>query len=314
MKMELDCISCTVRQLMKTVRFVTEDPDLQRRVINKTFQFLEKASFEVPPPELASHIYRIIGDVTGNGDPYRKIKDEYNRSALRVYDELKSHIFESRDPFGTAARLAIAGNGIDYGTGQNPVSVRQVIEDMDTGEFHINHIDSLVRDLRQASKILYIADNAGEIVFDKLLIETIREFCTNGEVEITLVVRGKPVINDATMNDALDVGMDEVARVIDNGSDVPGTILKFSSSELRRCFEKSDLIISKGQGNYETLHAEEKLIYYLLIVKCPVTGGHLGATKGDFVLKCNRIPGTFPDTSQRKGESASRNNSRSKEG
>ncbi len=294
MKLELDCISCTVRQLMKTVRFVTEDQDLQRRVINKAFQFLEGASFEVSPPELASHIYRIISDIADDGDPYRKIKDEYNRSALRVYDDLKRTVFESSEPLKMAVRLAIAGNGIDYGTSNSPVSVQQVIEDMGTGTFHTNHVDSLASDLRRVEKILYLADNAGEIVFDKLLIETIRRLYAVEGVEITLVVRGKPVINDATMKDALDIGMDEVARVIDNGTDVPGTILKYASPELRRCFEESELIISKGQGNYETLNEVDKLIYYLFIVKCPVTGGHLGAKKGDFVLKCNRDVGTRP--------------------
>jgi hypothetical protein len=140
-------------------------------------------------------------------------------------------------------------------------------------------IDMLRESIDSAKNILYLGDNCGEIVFDRLLIEQLPLD------KVTFVVRGGPIINDATMGDARETGMTELVNVIDNGSNIPGTVLEKCSKEFRECFVDADLIIAKGQGNYETLSSCEKNIFFLLQAKCPVISGHIGCEQGSFIVK-----------------------------
>ena len=288
MKTNLECIPCIIRQTVDTVRYSTDDPNLQRAVVNRVLHFLYNASLEVTPPELGKKVYHIISNNTRNKDPYREMKHSYNQSALEIYDDLSKLIDQDSNPLEMAAKLAIMGNIIDYGVTNNPISIQQVITDSKKIEFSINHLDYLLKDLRRDTNILYLADNAGEIVFDKLLLETFRHSFPGKEFNITVVVRGGPIIDDATKEDAEFTRMNEVARVIDNGDDTPGTLLKYVSDEMRKYYDQAELIISKGQGNYETLDQEKKLMYFLLKVKCPIIAKNICAKEGDTVLKCNK--------------------------
>ena len=141
-------------------------------------------------------------------------------------------------------------------------------------------------DAANAQDILYLADNAGEIVFDRLLIEQLPM------QKITVVVKGFPIINDATMEDAVAAGLTEIVSVIDNGSDAPGTILEICSDAFVSRFEQADLIITKGQGNYETLSDIDKNIYFILKAKCPVIASDLGCPIGQMVLINKRVQTT----------------------
>ena len=290
MKTELDCIPCFVRQTLETLRHATSHSALQRSVFNEVLIYLKDADFDLSPPEIARHIYYLIKAITGSDDPYSKIKEKDNLSALEVYGYMKRLATHSTNPLELGAKLAVAGNMIDFGANQLPKRIEDVLSAVDKMSFFINHFDSLIRDLRGAQEILYLADNAGEIVFDKFFLEMIRRNISNGEnLDITVVVRGKAVINDATKSDALAIGMDEIARIIDNGDDTPGTVLNRTSAVFKRHFDQADLIISKGQGNYETLDTSEKQIYFLFQVKCPVLAEKIKADEGEFVIMNNLL-------------------------
>ncbi len=236
--------------------------------------------FHDTPPVMGQRIHRLIRRLVADDDPYRGIKARFNEMALALYPELKKRLDEASDPLETAVRLAIAGNVIDFGSNYD-------LEDSHVGEAIEGSLvaplsRSAVEDLREsadrATSILYLGDNAGEIVFDRLLIELLPY------QKITYVVRGSPVINDATMSDALATGMTDLVEVIDNGSDAPGTILEDCSAAFRRRFQSADLVIAKGQGNYETLSEADKRIRFLLKVKCPVIARDIGCDADSLVV------------------------------
>ncbi|MCK4661108.1 MAG: DUF89 family protein [Phycisphaerae bacterium] len=285
MQTYFECAPCFVRQALDASRMVTDDPTVHERLIRETLLLVAEMPFDRSPPWMGQRIHRLLRELTGEKDPYRQVKQHSNNLALSLYAELKERVRGSADPFATAVRLAIAGNVIDFGCRSHlgDDEVHQAIEDAMVGS-----VDEVaMADLRQAVEgvgdILYLADNAGEIVFDRLLIEEMPQD------RITLVVRGSPVINDATREDAEVAGLNSLVKVMDNGSDVPGTILESCSPSFQACFARSDLIIAKGQGNYETLSGGGRNIFFLLKVKCPVIAGHIGCDVGQVVvLRQNR--------------------------
>jgi len=204
--------------------------------------------------------------------------------ALEIYPHLKEKVAKAQDRLLMAVEIAIAGNVIDYGA-KNTLNIEEEIDRLLDEEFSskvgktIFDYAHFKKDLLQAKTVLYLGDNAGETVFDRVLIEEIPK----GK-EIIYAVREKPVINDALMEDALMCGIDQCAKVMSSGVDAPGTILKFCSQEFCRIFESADIIISKGQGNYETLNSEGGRIYFLFRAKCPVIARHAQVALGDIVL------------------------------
>lgn len=286
MKLSLDCIPCILRQTLDAARMVSDDPLVHQQILRETMRWAGEMDYEQSPPELAQRIHRRLREITGVEDPYRAAKDRMNRLALDLLPTLRAEVETSRDPLLMAARLAIAGNIIDMGINGNltDADIRQAIEKAFTEPF-CGEIDTFRQALGQAQSILYLADNAGEIAFDRLLIEKI------SPERVTLVVRGRPVINDATLIDARDVGLDQVVRVIDNGSDAPGTILHDCSPEFRSLFASADLIIAKGQGNYETLNEAPEQIFFLFKVKCPLVASHVFQPVGMQMLVRSNPPG-----------------------
>jgi len=279
MKTFFDCIPCFVRQALDSVRRATSDETVHEKVLRETLGALSEMDLKGSPPAMGHKIHRFIRERVGEGDPYRQMKDESNRLALELYPALESRVAHSSYPLETAVRLAIAGNIMDVAVkgdvGQ--IDVNEAIEQALTSPFD-GDMDEFVSAIATANSILYLADNAGEIVLDRLLIERL-------PVEkVTVAVRGRPVINDATMADARAAGITQLAEVIDNGTDVPGTILDECSATFRSRFEEADLVIAKGQGNYETLSDVEKRIFFLLKVKCPVIAADIGYELGSLVL------------------------------
>jgi len=197
-------------------------------------------------PLFSLELHKILRSYTHNHDPYKEEKKKYNNQAISMLPELEYIIRQSVDPFSTALRLAIAGNIIDFAANDN-FNLQATIDRALFTEFAIDHSVRLKDKIEKAETVLYLGDNAGEIVFDKLFIRTINH------PDLTYVVRGAPVINDATMEDAEYIGMKEIANVISNGFDAPSTVPDKSSEEFRQYFRKADLIISKGQGNLEGL-------------------------------------------------------------
>ncbi|MBS3819465.1 DUF89 family protein [bacterium] len=277
MKAYIDCYPCFFNQTIKTARRITKDEKKIWEILNQVSKFIPQIPFGATPPEIGREIYRIISEQTGVEDPFQEIKKDCIQQALSLYPEMRKKRDSSRDPLMTAIRLSIAGNVIDFGTSRTfdlEKDVRQILSQ----DFAVCDYDEFLRGLEKASRILYIADNAGETVFDRFLLEVL-------PVPITYVVRGQAIINDATKEDARISGIEKEAFIVSSGCDAPGTIMNLCSEEFSEMFRSADLIISKGQGNYEGLSEEPLPIFFLLKAKCGVIAEDLGVEKGSIVLK-----------------------------
>jgi len=281
MQIFLDCIPCFVRQALDSARLATNDKQIHEQVIREVLRLASDLDMSQSPPAIGREIHRLIRKLIDNNDPYRELKQRHNRLALKMYADLEERVRTSDDPLETAVRLAIAGNIIDLGvkTSIEECEIEGTIRDCLTADFNNQQIKDFRNAVSRAGKILYLADNAGEIVFDRLLIEQLPV------QRVAVVVKGEPVINDATIKDAKTAGLTDIVEVIDNGSDAPGTILESCSEAFRDRFEDADLIIAKGQGNYETLSDLDKNIFFLLKAKCPVIAGDLGCEVGEMILQ-----------------------------
>jgi len=280
MKTYFDCIPCFVRQAVDSVRRATDDETVHEQVLRQALLAISQMDLRESPPAMGYKIHRFIRERVGENDPYREMKDLSNQLALELYPSLQSRVAHSPDPLETAIRLAIAGNIMDVAVkgdvGQ--IDVHESIEDALAGPLD-GDVAGFADAVSSAQSILYLADNAGEIVLDRLLIERLPLD------KVTVAVRGAPVINDATMDEARVAGLTELVEVIDNGVDVPGTILEKCSAAFRKRFAEADLIIAKGQGNYETLSNTDRRIFFMLKVKCPVIGKDIGHEVGAVVLR-----------------------------
>jgi uncharacterized protein with ATP-grasp and redox domains len=280
MRTYFDCIPCFVRQVLDSVRMITDDERLHEKVMREALKMAREMDLSQNPPVMAQKIHRFIREITGVDDPYLEVKNRFNTLALQLYPKLKQQVEASIDPIETAVRLAIAGNIIDFGVNSAVESsqVEQTIVESLTNPLDTKSLEMFKRAVSQAEEILYLGDNAGEIVFDRLLIEQLPF------EKMTFVVKGGPILNDAVMEDAQIVGLTDIVDVIDNGSDAPGTILDDCSETFRRRFNRSDVVISKGQGNYETLSDVDKNIFFLVRPKCNVLARHLSCEIGSLVL------------------------------
>ena len=275
----LDCIPCFVRQTLDAARLITDDPAIHERLLRSVLADVSSMDLNISPPQMGQHIHRLIRQYTGDADPYKKIKDRFNRFALDLMPEMEMCVSKADDPFEAAMRLAIAGNIIDFGVKStlDDAEVSTSIRDALTVPL-VGDVDELRAAVDGARNILYIADNAGEIVFDKLLLARLPLD------RVVLGVRGNPVINDATLEDAESVGITDMVRVISSGSDVPGTVYAECSEEFRVVYDQADVIIAKGQGNYETLSQARENIFFLLKAKCPVIADDIGCEVGRLVV------------------------------
>lgn len=229
-------------------------------------------------PEIQRELNKEFCRIINVKDPFKEEKANSNHIALELYKAWKPKVLSSVNPFDLALRLSIAGNIMDYGA-NNSFDVHETINKVLKTSFAIDHSELLKNKIKKAKRILYLGDNAGEIVFDKLFIETIMHH------EVFYAVKGAPVLNDVTMTDAKEVGMDVVADVISNGFNAPSTVLNKCSKEFLEVYNMADLIISKGQGNYEGLMYEnDPRIFFLLMAKCDVIAEKLNVTKGSFVV------------------------------
>ena len=276
MKTYLECVPCFLRQALEAAKLAGVSRKVQREVLDEVSLVMPTFSFDVPPPVIARTVYGIVNKHVGGEDSYGKVKQKSNDMALELYPKLKKMVGQGSDELLNAVRLAVTGNVIDYGV-PHTFDVEKEIEECLDKEFFIFDYYEFKDLVLKAQNILYILDNAGEIVFDKVLIETIPK-------DVVCAVRGKPIINDVTMDDAKYVGLEKAAKVISSGSDIPGTLPEECTDEFRKYYDKADLVISKGQGNYETLADEKKPIFFIFKAKCKVVADHLGCKVGDMIL------------------------------
>jgi uncharacterized protein with ATP-grasp and redox domains len=233
-------------------------------------KYFRGEDWRVTSPEIIKNVWLKLLEVSGEVDPMKEIKKEQNSRALGIYPVAKKMVLKSRDPFLAAIKLSIAGNAIDAMTEVRGETTEKVLERWNKFEIDVENVNRLKGRLKRTRKLIYLGDNCGEIIFDKLLLEVLHEMY---HLDITFVTRTLPVMNDATLQDALSVDMDQVAQIMENGvhEPFPGILMKKTSQELKAKMEASALIISKGGGNYDSLTEEEGLkekVSFLLLAKC----------------------------------------------
>jgi len=280
MKTYLDCLPCFMSQALRAGRMATKDEKKIKELLDSVGCMIKDIPMDSTPPETGYLIYQKVREITGVEDPYKKIKESNIKEALVLYPKLKQVVKNSGNKLLTAIRIAIAGNIIDLGVGKEFNILKEVDKILDQ-EFAIFDFEKFQYQLKNAKSILYLGDNAGESVFDKILI---------GELSkpVTYVVRDIPVINDVTFEDAISSGLDEVAEIISSGSSAPGTILSLCNDAFLDRFNNADMIISKGQGNYEGLSNVDRSVFFLLKAKCNVIANNLQVKENDIVLKSIR--------------------------
>ncbi len=279
MRTHIDCFPCFLRQTTIALAQLSDNNSLQEEVIREVLPIIQCADTSKPPAYTTTFIHRRIREKLGQ-DPFRKVKKEYNSHAMERYPMLKVRIRRSEDPLWTASRLAISGNVIDFGIYTSVDIESSILRSLET-HIAVDDYEVFRDDLQRRAEILYLLDNAGEIVFDRLLIE---ELVAMGK-KVRAVVKGSAVLNDVTAEDAMQTGLHDICEVIDNGSDAIGTILEWASREFRACYDGAELVISKGQGNFETLIGNGKKTYYLFQSKCDVVSKELGLSPGSMLLK-----------------------------
>jgi len=287
MRTYLDCYPCFLRQALDAARKAGAGVEQQKAVLSRVLDVLGEVEPSTTPPEIGYRVHRIVRCVVNDGDPYRAAKEASTHQALALYPRLKALVAQADEPLDIAVRLSIAGNIIDLGPAQE-YDLWGTVERVLAQPYAVDDRFALRRALSSAGRVLVLADNAGETVFDRLLIETL-------DVPVTYAVKGGPVLNDATREDALAAGVDRVAEIVDTGSDAPGTILDWCSEEFRRLYEGAELVVAKGQANYETLSEEGSEVFFLLQAKCPIIARDVGVPVGSIVLKQGTAPGFQPD-------------------
>jgi len=287
MRVYLDCFPCFVRQALDAARFVTDNEEIHKKVVRAVLCLAAEMDMHQPPPVIGQHVHRLIREITGKEDPYHEQKHRSNKLALRLYREMEQDVQEAPDPLEAAIRLAIAGNILDFGVNSQleHAHAEKVIGAALRDDFDGTELSAFSAAVNQAEDILYLGDNAGEIVFDRVLIEKLPR------AKVTFVVKGSPVINDVTMEDAKAAGLIDLVEVITNGSDGPGTILESCSSTFRKRFRRADLIVAKGQANYESLSDIDKDMFFILKAKCPVIARDLDCEIGEMILRRSNVSG-----------------------
>jgi damage-control phosphatase, subfamily I len=289
MKTYLECFSCFLNHGLDISRRVGLDEPGQRDVLNRIAGMIPTFDLETKPPTMSLEINRMIRELTGVEDPFFEEKRRSNDLAMAAADQVRRSISQAEDRLKRAVEYAIAGNIIDLGA-KKDLDIDAEMEALVAGEEEqiererpeAFRLARFRQELEGASTLLYITDNAGEIVFDMLFIEVLQELFPG--LSITVAVRDRPVINDATLEDARDVGLDRLVPVISSGSAAPGTPLELCSPDFLERFESADMVIAKGQGNYETLSDAPRPVYLLFKVKCPVVARSSGGELGDVML------------------------------
>ncbi len=280
----LDCYPCALRQALEVARHAGLAPAEQRALLFETMAILRELEDDATPPQIAQRVHRQTR-LRIQHDRYASAKRTQNEVALGLLPRLRERIATAADPFELAVRYSVAGNVIDLGVLQASFDVEQELREVEHAGFARWDLEPLRRAAIEAQRIVLLTDNAGEIAFDRLLVEQLGTIST---AEIAAVVRGSPILNDATLEDARRVGLDEVVPVISNESDAPGTLLTEIGDQARALIMQADLVISKGQGNYESLSRASLPIVFLLKAKCAVLAEDLGVPLGSFIVAMHR--------------------------
>ncbi len=274
----VDCYPCFLRQALTAARMAGASDAMEWQVVHHVLELVRDLPEGATPPELVDRVHRLVRESIGSGDPYAGAKASSTAAALDLYPRLTELVAASPDPFETAVRIAIAGNIIDLGVHDEVPDLWATVERVLAAPLAVDDLAALRDAVAEADHVLYLADNAGETVFDRVLVEAL-------PVPVVYAVKGGPVLNDATRVDAEAAGLATCATVIDTGSDAPGTTAALCSSSFRAAFTRAPLVIAKGQANYETLSDAGPRVFCLLQVKCPVIARDAGVPVGSVVVR-----------------------------
>ncbi|MBM7558652.1 damage-control phosphatase ARMT1 family protein [Marinitoga litoralis] len=287
-----ECIGCIIDQIKNIINknFKEYDEKQKFEIMREvSSEMLKYSSYGKKPIEMARIIYDKLGEYTGHTDYFKEEKKQSNETFLEVFDEMYKFLKNSNNPLKDAAKLSALGNVIDYGVKNSFGELEWELENiLKMKKFTIDSFDSFINYLEDAKILLYIHDNAGEIVLDKLFIKLIKEKYPS--LHVVSAVRDIPIINDVTLEDAKEIGLEEVSdEVISSGSKIPGTLLSDVNQEFMIAYKQADIIISKGQGNYEGLSNEDEKIFFVMMAKCPVVSRELGVNVGDLIFQENVV-------------------------
>ena len=288
MKVYPECGPCMVRQASEAIDLATNDSDLKIDTINEVFKYLSK-NFKVGAPsnKIGSNMHRIIKMKTKCHDPYIKKKEIGNQIAIDLFPKVEK-ILKEDDSLENYVKIAIIGNILDFAALGLDIDFEKMINDSFNQDLAINHIEDFKNSMKKVDSLLYLVDNTGEIVFDKLLIEKLRSY----DINITVAVKEKPILNDACMEDAIAIGLDKIVNLITTGTDSVGIVYGDLSDEFREIFNSHSFIISKGLGNYEGLtevNLDEKDVFYLFSAKCSAIAKDSNVNLGDNILLSQKM-------------------------
>lgn len=285
MQMNLDCIACFVRQATEACRLIGTGPDDSERILKACLKGLSEFDLKSTPPLTGQYVHRLIREYSNSRDPYKNMKREMNQLAIREYRLLRERVQQADNPLQMACKIAVSGNILDSGVHEhlNEKMVHSNLQKAHTEEVDAD-FDELQKYAEKAEHILLLADNAGEFIWDMLLVEVL------GPERVTIAVKGRPILNDFCIDDLqslpeLGFSLPEKARIVSNGSDAPGTILSDCSEEFLDVFCNSDLILSKGQGNFESLSDVKAPIFFLLMAKCSLVANVLQVALNSHLIK-----------------------------
>lgn len=286
MKIKDKCLPCLVNQVIK-VSDIT-NAENREELYKKVFAYLSNMDYNKTNPEVTGETFSILKSHIGNNDPYYNIRRYYNELLLSMTEKFEEIIENSNDTFLESMKYAVLGNIIDF----NPIhnssmeDIMKFFKKSNELKFSINHMEHLISDLHNSKSLLYLGDNCGEICLDKIFIKKIKEKYPN--LNIYFGVRGEPVVNDSIEEDAYFVKIDKYAKVISNGDNSLGTVIERTSDEFKKVYNNADVIIAKGQANYECLSEHnEKNIYFMLMTKCEVIADDIGVPVKSLICMSN---------------------------
>ena len=266
-RLNSECIKCLLNKYLNNPP-TEADEETRVRYFQKVLELISKATPETSAPEIVAQVSLVQKEIFGKEDDYTELKKYYNNLMLGLESELAENIDKAQDGLRLAVNYAMLGNYIDFGAmdSVDENKLKELLSDASGIKYDEIEFQNMKKDLKSAKKAVFLTDNCGEIALDKLLISKILK--DNPDLELDIIVRGSPVLNDATTDDAKQVGLDKIATLSDNGSDIAGTCLDKISDRAKAIIDSADVIIAKGQGNFETMRYCKKNVYYMFLCKC----------------------------------------------
>ncbi|MCJ7571722.1 MAG: ARMT1-like domain-containing protein [Candidatus Thermoplasmatota archaeon] len=289
MKIQTECVPCLLKRVLFEIELSTDDKELQNKTIKKACTLLaELYDPNICSVDIATKVHKLVYETLGEKDPYKKLKIESNKAAKKLIPRVEELINVCEDPLRMSMLCSIVGNMMDFGiegASNSPEKLFDIFEEIVSDDLGYDDYDRIKNILKDAKNVLLFADNCGEIVFDKILCSELKKF--KPDIFLTVVVKGESILSDATMDDALEIGLDkEVDQILTTGCFAVGIDFEKLPLDVKKLLDKVDIILSKGMGNYEAFSdTTYRPIAYLLRTKCGAIANSMGVTRNINVIK-----------------------------